>query len=237
MKNRLSKQNGLSRIATLLVLLVSPVAVFSQGGAQPAPQLSIDQFAGNYKGIAKAAAGDISLSLEIKSDKGKISGRLVTPQAEYPITSGEIVEGKLVLKLGTADSGGTLTLQQREGILVGEGRDGVRVSAVEFKKEPSAAELLSGEWDAAADAQGQPFLFTLTLKVEGEKVTGGTISQLGQSTITSGSWKDGKLVFVLSGENGGQIGMMANLQDGKLIGDFDFSGQMTGKWAATKKKP
>jgi hypothetical protein len=59
---------------------------------------------------------------------------------------------------------------------------------------------------------------------------------LGTSTITSGSWKDGKLVFVLDSANG-QIGMVATIVDGKLVGDFDLSGQMTGKWAAIKKKP
>jgi hypothetical protein len=25
--------------------------------------------------------------------------------------------------------------------------------------------------------------------------------------------------------------------DGKLVGDFDYNGQLQGKWVATKKKP
>jgi len=41
---------------------------------------------------------------------------------------------------------------------------------------------------------------------------------------------------VLDSTNG-QIGMVATIVDGKLVGDFDLSGQMTGKWAAIKKKP
>ena len=37
--------------------------------------------------------------------------------------------------------------------------------------------------------------FLLTLKVDGETVTGGSSSQLGDSAIKSGTWKDGKLAF------------------------------------------
>jgi hypothetical protein len=95
--------------------------------------------------------------------------------------------------------------------------------------------LLTGVWDAAADAQGQAFPFTLTLKVEGEKVTGGSSSQLGESTISSGVWKDGKLAVVLEGGSGGQVALIATLVDGKLVGDYDFAGQLQGKWVATKK--
>jgi hypothetical protein len=102
--------------------------------------------------------------------------------------------------------------------------------------EPSAAELLSGEWDAAADAQGQAFPFTLTLKVEGEKVTGASSSSLGNSTISTGTWKDGKLAIVLDAANG-PIALIATMTDGKLVGDYDFAGQLQGKWVATKKKP
>ena len=43
------------------------------------------------------------------------------------------------------------------------------------------------------------FLSLLTLKVDGEKVTGSSSSQLGTSPITSGTWKDGKLAIVLEG--------------------------------------
>ena len=87
-----------------------------------------------------------------------------------------------------------------------------------------------------ADAQGQPFPFLLTLKVDGEKVTGGSSSQLGDSTISTGSWKDGKLNFLLDSSNGA-ITMSATVVDGKLTGEFDYAGQMQGKWVAIKKKP
>ncbi|HXU08316.1 MAG TPA: hypothetical protein VN743_04910, partial [Blastocatellia bacterium] len=93
----------------------------------------------------------------------------------------------------------------------------------------------TGEWDAAADAQGQAFPFTLVLKLDGDKVTGSSSSQLGNSEISSGTWKDGKLSLVINGSSGA-IGLMATLDGGKLIGDYDFAGQLQGKWVAVKKK-
>jgi hypothetical protein len=237
---------GLRRVrkplALVFFLLLAPAALFAQNSAaSSATSLTADQFAGTYKGNAKSPAGDISLTLEIKSEKGKVSGRLALPQSEQQITSSEIVGDKLTLKLGSGDSAATLTLQPRDDKLVGAWTMGGQVRAVELKKVPAATELsgadvLSGEWDGAADVQGEALPFTLNLKVEGEKVTGGSSSQLGSSTISSGSWKDGKLFFLLDSPNG-QIAMMASLTDGKLIGDFDFSGVMQGKWVAVKRKP
>jgi hypothetical protein len=227
-------RNHLPRSAALLaLLLLSPLALFAQAQTPTA-----DQFAGNYKGTAKMGSGEMGVTLELKSANGKLSGRTVLGETEYQITSGEITGGKLTLKFGTANPA-SLVLQQREDKLVGDWISGAQKGTVELKKiaaEPSMAEFLTGQWDATADANGQPFPFSLTLKVDGEKVTGSSTSELGTSPISTGTWKDGKLVFVLDSSNG-QIGMVATIVDGKLVGDFDYAGQMTGKWAAVKKKP
>ena len=224
----------LPKSATLLaLLLLSPLALWAQTQTP-----SADQFVGNYKGTAKMGSGEMEVTLEIKSANGKLSGRAVAGGTEYQINSAQVVEGKLALKFATPDAA-SLTLQQREDKLVGDWINGNQKGTVELKKiaaEASMDEFLTGQWDATADANGQPFPFTLTLKVEGEKVTGTSNSELGLSTISTGTWKDGKLVFVLESANG-QIGMVAAIVDGKLVGDFDLSGQMTGKWAAVKKNP
>ena len=119
--------------------------------------------------------------------------------------------------------------------LVGDWIRGTNKGTVELTKFDPAADVISGEWDAVADAQGQPFPFTLTLKVEGEKVTGSSTSQLGTTQITTGTWKDGKLSIMMEG-GAGQIAMMASIVEGKLSGDYDFAGQLSGKWVAIKKK-
>ena len=248
MKRRVSKL-----VAVFFLLLLSPLMLFAQDGAPTAKPPTVDQFVGNYKGTAKSPQGDIALSLEIKSDKGKISGRLITPKGEEPLTSGEVMVSKLTIKLGLGSGANQLVLQLRDDKAVGEWKTGGQTRAVEFRKvlpsteatvaevskpatEPSTAEALAGEWEAAADVQGQPFPFVLSLKVEGDKVTGESSSQLGTSTISSGSWKDGKLAVVLEGSNG-QIALIATMVDGKLAGDFDYAGQLSGKWVAVKKKP
>ena len=84
-----------------------------------------------------------------------------------------------------------------------------------------------------ADANGQPFPFLLTLKVDGDTVTGNSSSQLGDATV-KGTWKDGKLMFQVEGQNG-TINMSATVIDGKLSGEFDYAGQLQGKWVAIKK--
>jgi hypothetical protein len=240
-------------IAIVFLLLLSPAVLCAQNGDAATTKSPADPFVGNYKGTMKSPDGEVSLTLEIKSENGKVSGRMVTPQGEQQVTSGEVVDGKLTLKFGPGANAGTVVLQRRDNKVVGEWKTGGAASrAVEFQKvagvtesvvvevkkvpEPSSAALLTGEWDAAADAQGQAFPFTLTLKVDGDKVTGSSSSQLGDSQISSGSWKDGKLALVLDSANG-QIALIATLTDGKLVGDYDFAGQLQGKWVATKKKP
>jgi len=236
MKNlQLSYRHALTKLVTVFALLLLASLTLRAQTQQPA----VDQFVGNYKGTAKMGSGEMDVTLEIKSADGKISGRAVAGETEYQITTGEIAGGKLTLKFGAGADVASLTLQQREGKLVGEWIKGAQKGTVELKKlaaEPSAAELLTGQWEAIADAQGQPFPFTLTLKADGEKVTGSSSSQLGESSISSGNWKDSKLAIILE-SGGGQIVLTATLTDGKLVGDYDFQGQSSGKWAAVKKKP
>jgi len=248
MKTHSPNQARLSKpLAALFLLLLSPLVLLAQpGGAKP---VTADQFTGNYKGAAKDSAGAILLTLEIKSENGKISGRLIAPRNEQAFTSSELKDGKLTAKFGSGDTAGTLVLQPRDSKLVGDWKAGAQTRAVEFERVPAvpavaevkkapdaAAAELAGEWDAAADVQGQAFPFTLTLKVDGEKVTGSSSSQLGESTMSSGVWKDGKLAVVLEGSNG-QVALIATMVDGKLVGDFDYAGQLQGKWVATRKKP
>jgi hypothetical protein len=194
--NRLSNSQVLLKFLCLAILILpSSLTVMAQ-----VTNPGADQFVGHYKGTVKRASGQTDVTIDIKSAEGKFSGRAVTAEGEYPISSGEIAGGKLTLKFGAPAEGALLTLQK-----------------------------------GVADAQGQPFPFLLTLKVDGEKVTGSSSSQLGTSPITSGTWKDGKLAIVLEG-GAGQIAMGATMIEGKLSGEFDFAGQLSGKWVAIKKK-
>jgi len=219
-----------SRISLLAVtvLLLAASAVW----AQP-QQPTLDQFVGSYKGTAKMASGEAEVTLEIKTADGKVSGRAASGNTEYQITSGEIVGGKLALKLGTAPDTASLTLERKGDVLTGEWIHGAQKGTVELKKSDlSAKDEISGEWDAVADAQGQAFPFTLSLKLDGDKITGSSDSQLGHANIVSGSWKEGKLAIALDGN----IALVATMVEGKLSGDYDYNGQGSGKWVAVRKK-
>lgn len=204
--------------------------------------LAQDTLSGKYEGVLKAAGtADEKVWLELKNDGGKISGRLTKGQSAVDVTEGTLAETKLTLKLGAAAKDGTISGVVAGETITGDWTAGTAKRSFELKKvaataaAPAAGAVnLSGQWDAVADAQGQPFPFLLILKVEGENVTGSSSSQLGESQIKSGSWKEGKLVFELEGQNG-VITMSATVVEGKLSGEFDFAGQLQGKWVAVKK--
>jgi hypothetical protein len=222
----------ISRFAVAsLVVLLSSFAAFSQ-----TPPTSVT---GKYEGVAKVAgSADQKLTLDIKSEGAKISGQLISSQLTSDISEATIVGDKLTLKLGTAGKDGVITAKIDGEKLSGDWIAGTQKKVVELTKAatPSVAETinLSGQWEGVADAQGQPFPFLLVLKIDGENVTGSSSSQLGESTIKDGTWKDGKLNFQLESPNG-VIVMSAVVVEGKLSGEFDYSGQASGKWVAVKK--
>jgi len=220
-------------LLSVLAILLVPLMVTGQN-PDSTNQKMTPSWAGKYEGAAKGPEGDVQVTMELADEAGKFSGRLTTPRGVYDVQKGQTVEGLLSLEVAGKDSVAKLTLRQKDDKLVGELSADGKKGPIELKR--IMKDELSGDWDAAADAQGQAFPFTLTLKVEGDKVTGSSSSQLGNSTISSGSWKDGKLAVILEGGNG-QIALIATMIDGKLVGDYDYSGQLQGKWVAAKKRP
>jgi hypothetical protein len=214
-----------------------------------------DNLSGNYEGIAKSdQLGDIPLKVEIKNDNGKLSGKIETPQGPAAITSGSYADGKITMKFDAGGNEGTVTATMTGDKITGKWELGGQGGPLELKKAvvaattpaaptatpaspaPAAAgDFVSGEWDGAADAQGTAIPFTLKLKLEGDKVTGTSESAQGALPISKGTFIAGKLSFSLETPNGA-IGLTGVIKDGKIVGDYDFAGQMTGKWEATKKK-
>jgi hypothetical protein len=239
---------NLTRLSlVILAFLLGSIVAFAQGGATP-------NVSGMYEGTVKrpGSTTEEKVSLELKSEGGKITGRGIHGDKIAEVTEGKLENGILTLSFG---KDATLTLKVIGDKLVGEGVHGTEKIPLELRKvTPAAAAVtpspapaptpapspapatvnLNGEWDGVADANGEPFPFLLTLKVDGENVTGSSSSQLGQAVIKSGSWKDGKLVFQLEGQSG-IIAMSATVIEGKLSGEFDYAGQLSGKWVAVKK--
>lgn len=214
------------RAITALVLLLVPLIVSAQNPANPPPS-----FAGEYQGVAKTATGDVRITLQLGDEAGRFSGHLVTPQGQFEIVKGQMADGLLSLDLDAKGSAAKLSVRQREDKLVGEWSRAGQTEPVELKK----IDEFSGDWEAVANVDGQNYPFTLSLKIDGDKITGSSASELGNSTISKGNLKDGKLSFQLDG-GAGTIFMLATLQDGNLVGDFDFNGQLQGRWVAVRRK-
>jgi hypothetical protein len=208
--------------------------------------LAQDSLTGKYEGTVKTPdAREVKVTLDVKNEGGKVSGRVTHGTTTGDSTDGKFENGTLTLKFGPER---TLTVKLDGDKLVGEALDGTQKIPIELTKVTAAAAAtapsatapaapalnLNGNWEAVADANGNPIPFSLTLKVDGENVTGSSSSQVGEGTIKSGTWKGGKLVFEIETQNG-IIAMSAIVVDGKLSGEFDYAGQAQGKWVAVKK--
>ena len=224
----------------ILTFLLGSIVAFAQGTTTP-------NLTGTYEGMVKrpGASADEKVSIELKSDGAKITGRAIHGPKTVEVTEAKFENGTLTLSF---DKDHKFVAKVDGDKLIGEVTDGTQKIPLELKKVTAAAVAppaktaaapadsvnLNGSWEAVADANGQTVPFLLTLKVDGETVTGNSSSQLGEATIKNGSWKAGKLVFELEGASG-IIAMSATVIDGKLSGEFDFAGQAQGKWVAVKK--
>ena len=200
---------------------------------------------GTYEAMVKMPNGvDSKLSLELKSEGSKVTGHAKHGDKTIAITDGKFENGTLTLVFDAKDH--TFVGKVDGDTIKGEAGDGAQKIPLELKKvtppaeaapaasaAPASAFNPSGQWDAVADANGQPFPFVLTLKLDGETVTGNSSSQLGEAAV-KGTWKEGKLVFQAEGQNG-TINMSATVIDGKLSGEYDYAGQLQGKWVAVRK--
>jgi hypothetical protein len=228
-----------------LTFLLGSIAAFAQ---TTSPNL-----AGTYEAMVKIPnRGEEKVTLELKNEGEKISGRVTHGPKTADSTEAKLENGTLTLNFG---EGRTIVTKVDGDKLVGEATDGKEKIPVEFKKVTPAAAVtpapaatpaatpaaaaaapfkLDGQWEGVADANGQPVPFTLMLKLDGETVTGSGSSQAGDSVVKSGTWKDGKLALQLESQNG-VITLSGVVIDGKLSGEFDFAGQLSGRWVAVKK--
>jgi hypothetical protein len=211
--------------AGFVVLLVAFMAA-----AQPQASLT-----GKYEGVVKNDSGQQQkATLDLVEDSGKYSGTFTTERGSFKILKGQMANETLTLEIEKpGGTSGPMALKKSATGLTATFTEAGKSVTVDFRK--AAVDEISGEWDAVADAQGQAFPFTLVLKLDGEKVTGSSSSQLGNSNISTGTWKDGKLAVVLA-SGSGDITLVATMVEGKFSGEYDFAGQTSGKWVAQKKK-
>jgi hypothetical protein len=96
---------------------------------------------------------------------------------------------------------------------------------------------VSGAWNVTVDSPQGALDVTVTLKQDGDKLTGTVSSQMGDAPIT-GTIKDNDLTFTMSMDMNGTamvIVYKAKVDGNKIAGSLDFAGQGEIKFAGTKK--
>src|ERR1044072_1921242 len=161
----------LRRIITLLFVALlgftSSVAFGASFNQQTKP--ASDPVSGKYEGVAKSdQIGDIPLTVEIKNDNGKLSGKIDTPQGPAQITSGTFADGKITMKFDAGGNEGTVDAMLNGDKISGKwaisGMGGPlelkRASAAAAATPPPAAtaapagDPITGEWNASAEISG-----------------------------------------------------------------------------------
>jgi hypothetical protein len=100
-----------------------------------------------------------------------------------------------------------------------------------------AASSVAGEWKGTSkDTPQGDMTFTLTLKQEGETVTGEI--DLGQGTfeISDGTFKSNKLSFTIKTPDGNSYEVAGTLEKDQLTGTWKDNNGTSGTWAAEKAK-
>src|SRR5215211_5058749 len=120
-------------LLTATVSIASPSSFKKQSTAKPADTLS-----GKYEGVAKSdQIGDIPLTVEIKNDNGKLSGKIDTPQGPAAITSGTYADGKLTMKFDAGGNEGTVTATVNGDKISGKWELGGQGGPLELKRSGS----------------------------------------------------------------------------------------------------
>jgi hypothetical protein len=120
-------------------------------------------------------------------------------------------------------------------IVIGLCLAGGALAGAQDKPKPSA-DPISGSWEGAVALPDGAMPFTMTLKLDGAKVTGEVGGTQGITPIAEGSWVDGKLTIAFTYVDGAAVQMTGAVTDGALGGSLSYGGgQMVATWAAKKK--
>ena len=95
---------------------------------------------------------------------------------------------------------------------------------------------VAGAWKLTFQTDQGAIDADMTLKQDGEKVTGSLVSPQGEAPL-EGTYKGGKLILSLSVDAQGQqlvITFNGALEKDTLKGDVDFGGFGSAQWSATR---
>ncbi len=263
---RRSNVGWLASIVFFAIVATWPSISFAQAqapAAQAGAALKPEAIAGRYQGTATSPNGDVTVTLDLKADKGTLTGSIESSQGTLNITNSTIAGDRLTLGIDMGGAAGNLT-----GTVKGDRIEGTwtvadatgtfavaKMAAADAPKPQSdkapaaapaapeaaakatapAGDPLTGQWDGVTGNADMSVPFTMNLKLDGEKVTGDISSEQGGAQFNPGTWKDGALSISFEFGGMGTVTVLASFKEGKLVGTMDFAGQMQMSWAAVKK--
>jgi hypothetical protein len=106
--------------------------------------------------------------------------------------------------------------------------------AGQAKTQTVASDPITGEWAGTVESPQGTIGFTLTLKLDKDKVTGEIASDQGGTSLT-GTWTEGKLAANFD-YNGTPVAMTGSIKEEVFGGEMNMGGgQMVMSWTAKKK--
>jgi len=110
-------------------------------------------------------------------------------------------------------------------------------AAIGAQDAPKAANV-SGAWESTIETPQGPGTSTLTLKQDGESITGTEAGQMGEIAL-KGSVKGDTITYALTLDFGGQqftLTYTGKVNGDAISGTVDFGGMASGAWTAKRKK-
>ncbi|HUQ70384.1 MAG TPA: hypothetical protein VM165_12715 [Planctomycetaceae bacterium] len=244
-----------------LVALLFALAVAVPAAAQTASPASPVDVTGTWDITVTTQQGAIPSQLKLKKDGAKIVGSIASQMGEAPVEA-ELKDKTLSVWFTMQGQNGPMAIEM-VGTVDGDKIKGslgmggstigdwvaTRAKDAAAKTEPAAAASspsspsspsLTGDWNVSVELPNMTATPGLTLKQDGEKVTGEYVSaQYGKFPITGTvKGKDVVLNFSMAIEgNAMNVTYTATIQpDGSLKGSVKYADMMDGTFTATKKK-
>ena len=244
------------------VSLVLPAAAAAQSTPAPAEAL------GTWNATFNTQNGVIPATLKLQKSGEKVTGTIASQEGELPVEA-QIKEKTLTVWFNYPSGGNTIPIEMSgtidgdtaKGSMLAGGspagdwtatraKDAKDTKDAQDTKDPKAApstssspsaSSLSGDWNVTLQLDTITATPSLTLKQDGEKLTGEYVSQMYGKAPVSGTVKGTEVAFTvsLSVEGNAVNAVYAGVvqADGSLKGSVDIGGgAMGGSFTATRKK-
>ena len=237
------------------VSLVIPAAAAAQSTPAPAEAL------GTWNATFNTQNGVIPATLKLQKSGEKVTGTIASQEGELPVEA-QVKEKTLTVWFNYPSGGNTIPIElsgtidgdTAKGTMLAGGSPAGDWSATRAKdakdakdtnakdtKAAASTSSLTGDWNVTLQLDAMTATPALTLKQDGDKLTGEYVSQMYGKAPVTGSVKGSDVTFTVSlSVEGNAINAVytgAVQADGSLKGSVDIGGgAMAGTFSATRKK-